>query len=227
MKNIYTRHSHGIMQYYPTHCNSQYKHKQWVFKAPATLVPIDITMNTESIKAHSYTPTCTLPIPSRPGTFQEHVLQVDPWECSLLTNVSLTHVPFTITLISMSQASPLQAATDGSVANGNGTFRWVISTINKTRLIMCHSPVYGRAPTSYHAKCNGILSHLRFLLQLHLYTEKLTPLFEIYTDSQSLITTISHLSKWTLHFPSTTLQPEWDMLQAITTTLQKLHTRPT
>ena len=53
------------------------------------------------------------------------------------------------------------------------------------------------------------------------------PPFKIYTDSQSLITTISELSKWTLHFPSTALQPEWDMLQAITTTLQKLHTRPT
>ena len=71
------------------------------------------------------------------------------------------------------------------------------------------------------------MSLLQFLLQLHLYTNQLTPPFEIYTYSQSLIATISKLSKWTLHFPSTTLQPEWDTLQAITTTLQKLHMRPT
>ena len=122
MKNIYIRHSHRIVQYYPTHCNSQYKHKQQVFKTPTMLVPIIITINTESIKAHNYTHMCMLPKPSRPGTFQEHVLQLDPWEYSLLTNVTLTQDPFTITLIFMAQASPLQAAMDGSIINGNGTF---------------------------------------------------------------------------------------------------------
>ena len=126
----------------------------------------------------------------------------------------------------MSQASPLQAAMGGSVANSNGRLGWTISTTDVTRLIRCHGPVYGRAPTSNCAKCYANLSILRFLLQLHLYKGEPTPLFENYPNSQSLITTISHVSKWTLHFPSTTLQQEWDMLQAITTTLQKLHSRP-
>ena len=110
---------------------------------------------------------------------------------------------------------------DGSIANSNRTFGWVISTIKEMQLIMCQGPVYERAPTSYHAECYGLLSLLQFLLQLHLYTNQLTPPYEIYTDSQSLIATISNLSKWTIHFPSTTLQPEWDILHAITTTLQK------
>ena len=227
MKNTYIRHSHGMAQYYPTHHNSQYKHQQQVFKTPAMLVPIDVTINAKSIQACSYTPTCTLPKPGRPGTFQEHVLQLDPWEYSLLNNVTLTQDPFTITSIFMSQVSPLQAAMDGSITNANGTFGWVISTIDETRLIMCQGAVYRRAPTSYHTKCYRLLPLLRFLLQLHLYTEQLTLPFEIYTDCQSLIATISHLSKWTLHFPSTTSQPDWNILQAITTTLQKLHTRPT
>ena len=61
----------------------------------------------------------------------------------------------------MSQALPHQAATDGSVAAGNGTFSWIISTIDEMRLSICHCPVYRRAPTSYHTKCYGLLSLLR------------------------------------------------------------------
>ena len=213
------------MQYYPTHCDSQYSHKQQVLTTSTTLVPIDVTINAESTKTRHSILACTLPHPGISGMFQEHVLQFNPWEYSLLTNVVLTEDPFTISSIFMSQASPLQAAMDGSVANSNERFGWTISTTGETRLITCHGPVYGRAPTSNCAKCYANLSILRFLLQLHIYKGEPTPLFEIYTNSQSLITTI-HLSKWTLYFPSTTLQPEWDMLQAITTTLQKLHSRP-
>ena len=77
------------------------------------LVPIEVTLNAESIKACSNTPTFMLPNHSTPGTFQEHVLQLDPWEYSLLPNVTLTQDPFAMTLIFMSQASPLQATTDG------------------------------------------------------------------------------------------------------------------
>ena len=83
------------------------------------------------------------------GTFPPH-------QCC----TELTQEPFTITSIFMSQASPLQAATDGSVTNGSGTFGWVISTINEMRLIMCQGPVYRRAPTSYCAECYGLLSIL-------------------------------------------------------------------
>ena len=121
-QNIYIWHSHRFAQYYPTHHKHQYKHQQQVLTTPAMVVTINITTNMKSIQAQSYTLVCTVPKPGRPGTFQEHVLQLNPWEHSLFNNVILTKYPFTITLIFMSQASPLQAAMDGSVANGNMTF---------------------------------------------------------------------------------------------------------
>ena len=125
-----------------------------------------------------------------------------------MDRILLMQDPFTLTKFFLSEASPLQAVMDASIINGNEIFGWIISTIDKTRLIMGQGLVYGRAPTSYSNECDGLLSLLRFLLQLHLYTKTLTPSFENYTSSQSLIATVSHLSKWTLHIPSTTLQPE-------------------
>ena len=93
---------------------------QQVFKTHTTLVPIDVTINAESIKSCSNTPTCMLPNQHSPGAFQVHVLQLDPWEYSILTNVTLTQDPFTMTLIFMSQASPLQATTDGPLQMAKG-----------------------------------------------------------------------------------------------------------
>ena len=57
-----------------------------------------------NLSKHTATPPCMLPKPGRPGTFQEHVLQLDPWEYSLLNNVVLTQDPFTITSIFMLQS---------------------------------------------------------------------------------------------------------------------------
>ena len=96
------------------------------------VAPVNVTTNPESIQVCCYTLAYTLPKPGRPGTVHEHVLQLDPWEHSLLHNVVLTQPSFTITSIFKSQASPLEEATDGSVTNGNGIFGWVTSTIDET-----------------------------------------------------------------------------------------------
>ena len=123
------------------------------------------------------------------------------------------------------QSSPLATATDGSVLNQYGTFRWTISTNTGKCLVTCSGWVYGHSLTSYHAECYGLLFLLRFLLQLHLYTGTPTPQIELHTDSESLISKISQMTTWNTHYPVITLQPKWDMLQAILNMLKKLSTQ--
>ena len=65
---------------------------------------------------------------------------------------------------------------------------------------------------------------LQFLLQLHLYTGTPTPEIEIHMDSESLISKISQMTRWNINFSAVTVQPEWEMLQAILIMLKKLPT---
>ena len=122
------------------------------------------------------------------------------------------------------QAPPLEVATDGSVLNQQDTFGWPLSTDMGTHLVTCSSPVYRCTPTSYHNEFYGLLSLLRFLLQLHLYTGTPTQKIEIHMESESLISKISQMTRWNINFSAVTLQPEWDMLQAILSMLKKLST---
>ena len=95
-----------------------------------------------------------------------------------------------------------------------------------TCLVTCSGPVYRCSPASYHAECYGLLSLLRFLIQLHLYTGTPAPKNEIHMDSESLISKISQMTTWNTYFPAVTLQPKWDMLQAILNMIKKLSNHP-
>ena len=101
-------------------------------------------------------------------TFQDNVQSLDAWETSLLADVQFKGDPFTFTSQFNPQSPPQEEATDGSVLNQQGTFGWRISTDTGTHLVTCNGPLYGYTPTSYHAECYGLLSLLRFLLQLQL-----------------------------------------------------------
>ena len=43
-------------------------------------------------------------------------------------------------------------------------------------------------------------------------------------DSESLISKISQMTRWNIYSSAITVQPEWDMLQAVLNTLKQLST---
>ena len=104
------------MEYSPSPQANFYTYKK-VPHTPEKTVPIEVTIHNTHITAKCYTPKCRIPKPTKPGTFQDHILPLDPWEHELLTNVILLHDPFSITSIFHSQTSALQAAMDSSIAN--------------------------------------------------------------------------------------------------------------
>ena len=58
---------------------------------------------------------------------------LNQWESELLEqHVHFTDGPFTLTAQFEHNTTPRQAATDGSIANCQGTFRWIIFTSNET-----------------------------------------------------------------------------------------------
>ena len=50
--------------------------------------------------------------------------------------------------------------------------------------------------------------------------------WKVWTNSKSLISTVTKLTMWNTHFSATTLQPEWDALQVILTTFDQSDNHP-
>ena len=111
-KYIYIQQMQGSTEYSATSQANFYYYKQQVSHTSVQIVPIKIIIHNAHIIAKHYTPKCQMPKPIKPGTFQDHILQLDSWEQELLTNVVLLYDPFTITSIFNSQTSALQMATD-------------------------------------------------------------------------------------------------------------------
>ena len=120
-------------------------------------------------------------------------------------------------LLETFQTNPkIITASDGSVSSSIGAYGWACSLPHDQRLATNHGPVFGRFPSSFHPEAYGLLSYLRFLYRVSQYTQSLLPKQNIiYTDSASLIEKLGEIRKWPYFFPSTTMDPDWDVLHQI------------
>jgi len=119
-------------------------------------------------------------------------------------------------------------ATDGSAPDGKGSFAWVISDGEGEILAQCHGPVFGAKISSYRAEAYGILSILRYLLQLSRIrrsttTETNTILSHpLVCDNKAVVHRINELKQWKRIYPNVTMESEWDVLAEIKATLEAL-----
>ena len=169
-----------------------------------------------------------LPRPPRHTTFRQFLHSLDPWESDLLQHVRLNLDP-RYTCFELHQY--FYAGTDGSVKhNTEGAFGWVVATPEGERLAKGMGPSRSLHMDSYRAECSGMLSFLRFLVRLAEYSEMYEPWHGVIgTDSQSML---DRLFQPEAHQqPQGTsrklaaldvLDPEWDLLVEIQTTLQQL-----
>lgn len=153
----------------------------------------------------------------------DYVLTQPPWESSLLTEINLSDDVFTL-VDRMSQWHQLHpsgnflSATDGSSTPQYGSFGWTLNDSDGTRYAHHKGIAFGLPSTSFRSKAYGLLSFLCFWKHLHwfMHTSPRSPLL-IFLHSQSLIDKSTEQNNWYDDFGSTTMQPDWDILQAIRT----------
>ena len=114
-------------------------------------------------------------------------------------------------------SNPLFATGDGSVVGANGTFGWVLSLSDGTRLVSCKGVAIGHPMTSYRAEAFGTWSLLLFLksvldhFRCHLQEKP-----QIHCDNQGLVDNVNHILKRIRDaFPNDTLISDWDILNEI------------
>ena len=123
--------------------------------------------------------------------FQTYTNNLDDWEAELLSNLQMKHDAHT-TLHYMRQG--FLAASDGSVQHTYyGAFGWTISTRKGERIVRANGPVRGYRPTSYRAEGYGLLSVMRFVVNLIKYCKEdtLRTQWEVTSDNISLVDQIN------------------------------------
>ena len=109
-------------------------------------------------------------IPRQPitETFEAFIQTLEPWEEELLQHTQMKVDPNTLCNM---LSHGIEAASDGSVRfETQGAFGWMLSNDPGERLASGMGPARGYRPTSYRAEGYGILSLLRFLIQVSEYT---------------------------------------------------------
>ena len=116
---------------------------------------------------------------------------------------------------------------DGSVSSFTGTFRGTCKNLYGQPLATHHGLAYGYLLFSFCAKGYGLISFLHFLIHVFMFVGPpiLTNLI-IYSDSLSLLVKLASMHKWSFHQHNVMVSPNWDVLQALVSTLNWPHAFP-
>jgi hypothetical protein len=133
--------------------------------------------------------------------------------------LDITVSPYNIiTTIELHEA--IYSASDGSVKDKQGSFGWLLSSPNGTVILRCSVPAFGMCMKSYRAEGYGVLSVLRLIYRLYTFCNQPLPTnLHLFCHSKSLLDKTAIYTKHTRYFPNTSLQPDWDVVQQIVTTI--------
>ena len=185
---------------------------------------LDIAGDTILLQPHSMkTPQIHT---SPPSSFELFVATLDQWEQELIQDVRFQHDIYHFVQM-LRDNNIVHTTSDGSAPNFVGTFGWVCSLSTGQRIARNHGPAYGSRTSSFRAEAYGLLSYLCLVHRAFEYTcHDLPSGLQIYTDAESVLKTLPKMLDWPFYFPSKTLAPEWDVLQAIVTKMQAYSVRP-
>jgi hypothetical protein len=160
--------------------------------------------------------TIASPSTATPVTFCAHLQTLPDWEYSVLHHLDTDYDLYD--LYKLLQTQPVVACSDGGATKHAGSFGWVLSMLDGTRLVQCNGAAPHSISSSFQSEGYGIISILLcFLTQLANYCHQDLASMAIIvgTDSKSLLTQIHKDSARAITHPNATLVPDWDVTKEI------------
>ena len=198
-------------------------------------LPVGVSRNDDEYTIwHDLSQLTHQPIPVQPSSFQEYIDALTKSDRDLFQELDMQYDCYAI-LDMVSAFDPtfnnlhvhLLNVSDGSAFDDSMSFGWVMSLPDGTRLVTCSGPAYGAKQSSFRAEGYGLLSLVRFLHHVFLYcATHPTWAIKLICDNEGLITRLNVAIQYTTSFPNDTLQPDWDLTNAIVTTLQSTQLQP-
>jgi hypothetical protein len=120
----------------------------------------------------------------------------------------------------------LISLSDGSAVNKSMSVGWDLSLPDGTRLATCSGPAQGSTQLSFRAEGYGMLSITRFLHHLFRFCS-VDPAIKIQLscDNDPLLKRLRSSCLYTSCFTSSTLEPDWDIVDSIVQTIQAMDTK--
>ena len=123
--------------------------------------------------------------------------------------------------------------TDGGAKAFKGSIGFVITDAKQRSLISCYGRTAGHDPLSFRTEASAFLAALRivFLIAAY-YKEEPTGLLTtgkdmtLFTDSMSMVNKLNTMNEYPTAHLKCTMDPEWDVLQAICTAMEKMKEKP-
>ena len=211
----------GIYEVYPrTNGFFGYGYSNRQRYIPDTAYPVSLLENATGWTVHRYSSYCPRLPQSVPTSFESFCSLLDDWESQLLATVTLHFSPFNI--VGLLEHTTFQACSDGSAVAFEGTYGWVLSTDDGTRLAHGAGPVDGHDPRSFRAEGQGMLSVVCLLRRLRQWTCTSTPFTGVLaTDNTGLIDRVMAQNQITYPVPNAVFKPDWDVVQGIVETLRQ------
>ena len=123
--------------------------------------------------------------------------------------------------------------TDGGAKAFKGSIGFVITDAKHKSLISCYGRTAGHDPLSFRTEASAFLAALRIILLIAAhYKEEPTGLLTtgkdmtLFTDSMSMVNKLNAMNKYPTAHLKCTMDPEWDVLQAIHTVMGKMKEKP-
>ena len=188
---------------------------------PADATPCDVIVQSDHLRIHHWQPVHQVST-STPGDFDTYLDLLPEWERLLLTNVQL-HTDVFATAKLLNSDNTMNATSDGSAPNFVGSFGWSAKTTSGIPIASNKGAAQGYKTSSFRAEAYGLLSFYLFIYHISHFTAYLiSSTTAIYSDSKSVIDIVNEMSMWKDYYSAETLAAEWDILQALTSLLQKM-----
>ena len=202
---------------------------------PTDSVPVDIARNGDGwiichfhiLKPQPATPTIVPPtdltqfIKSQPAYVSQYYANIK-WE-----------VPEDEVYKILKETKTIILGTDGGAKAFKGSIGFVITDAEHKSLISCYGRTAGHDPLSFRTEACAFLAALRIVLLIAAYykeepTRLLTTGKEmtLFTDSKSMVNKLNAMNAYPTAHLKCTMDPEWDVLQAIHTVMDRMKEKP-
>jgi hypothetical protein len=166
------------------------------------------------------------PPPSVPFTFEDYVICLPSWDCSLIQDLNLPNLD--ALLHSLSNDISLLLCSDGGAADSKGSYGSVIASDDQI-LTELSGQAHGTNPRSFRAEGYGLLANLRLIHHLLTFYDihRTSSALIIYCDNQGLLDRINTSRHSKYLKPRRFLFSEADLEMQILDTLALLSTKVT
>ena len=164
--------------------------------------------------------------PSLISSFSQHIAALPPWELDMLGRFQIL-CSTDFLLQTLSDSHPLALCGDGSAPLFQGSFGCTCATLDEVEVFCFSGPAPGLRTSSFRAESYALLGLLRFMHHLcNCYGVSLPNDLCFYTDSKSLVDTVTTRMAWSYDYPYATMCSDWDLQQAIASNLRQYDSPP-